>query len=56
MDGSGGFWLSNRAPRKPLILWSARAAILALTIAIPVTTWVVLHGPPTLRTADRGHE
>jgi hypothetical protein len=42
----GWFWVSNRMPRKPLVLWSARAATLALTIAIPMTIWIVLHGPP----------
>ena len=40
------FSISDNLPRRRLILWPARAISLALTWAIPMTIWIVLHGPP----------
>jgi hypothetical protein len=38
--------ISGHLPRRPLIVWAARALCLALVFAIPTTIWIVLHGPP----------
>ena len=36
----------QRLPQSPFALWTVRALLIGLTLTIPLSIWIALHGPP----------